>query len=239
MAREPNPIDDEELFNAIVLGGVRSPGKVTLSGHDRKVGWDVKSAAGQNGSQVTLKEIPAIEFTATFYLVRDEAQGIDDFAAWPAFRDLINSTVTPGKMTPGGSLSPAYLADVNAQRDRADALAPAEKAARLRDLSAQVAAAQAAVAPKPSANFHALDIYHPDLASNDIKSVLKALIGGTVHDGKGGQTITVKFQEYRPPVSIGGSPSGSRTSQSTTDPNAEANAEIARLTAQYQATPWQ
>lgn len=235
---EPNPIDDEDLYNAITLAGVRSPGKVTLSGHDRKVGWDVHNAAGQSGSTITLKEIPAIEFTATFYLVQDIAQGIDDFAAWPAFRELINSTVTPGKMTAGGSLSPSYLADVNAQRDRADALAPAEKAARLRDLSAQVAAAQAAVAPKPSAAFRALDIYHPDLAANDIKSVLKGLIGGVVHDGKGGQTIVVKFQEYRPPVAIGGSPSGSKTSSHATDPNAAANAELERLTAQYQATPW-
>jgi len=44
----PNPIDDEELFASIELGGVKSPGKVTLSGHDRKATWDVKKGPGTN-----------------------------------------------------------------------------------------------------------------------------------------------------------------------------------------------
>ena len=46
----PNPIDDEELYFGIVLGGATSPGQVTLSGHDRKIGWDVKKGAGQSGA---------------------------------------------------------------------------------------------------------------------------------------------------------------------------------------------
>ncbi len=183
----PNPIDDEELYEGIVLAGVRSPGKVTLSGHDRVVNWDIKDGSGQSGATMTRKGEKPIEFTATFYLVQDVAQGIDDFAAWPAFLDLINSTVS-GKT------------------------------------------------PK------ALDIYHPDLASNDIKSVVKSTVGGTAHDGKGGQTIAVKLMEYRPPKPAGGSPSGSATKPkkvgTAPDPNAEAKAELARLTAQYTATPW-
>jgi hypothetical protein len=126
-----------------------------------------------------------VEFTATFYLVKDVAQGIDDFAEWPAFLALVNSTVS-GK------------------------------------------------APK------ALDVYHPDLASQDIKSIVKSTVLGTVHDGKGGQTIAVKLLEYRPPKPKGGSPSGSKSKPKTSapDPDAEAKAELARLTKQYQATPW-
>jgi len=89
----------------------------------------------------------------------------------------------------------------------------------------------------------ALDIYHPDLEANGIKSVVKGTIGGVVHDGKGGQTIAVKFQVYAPPVKAAGSPSGSaskakREGKTVVDPNAAANAELAALTAQYQATPW-
>ena len=86
----------------------------------------------------------------------------------------------------------------------------------------------------------ALDIYHPDLEANGIRSVVKGTIGGVVHDGKGGQTVAVKFQVYAPPVKAAGSPSGSkaRTGKTVVDPNAAANAELAALTAQYKATPW-
>jgi hypothetical protein len=181
MPREPNPLDDELLYDGIVLGGVQSPGKVTLSGHDRKVGWDVVVAKGHKGATTNLKDIPPIEFTASFYLVRDVAQGIDDLADWPAFRTLINSTIS---------------------------------------------------GPKPKA----LDIYHPDLAANDIKSVVLASFGGVVHDGKGGQTITVKFQEYAPPKPKGGSLSGSK--KQGPDPDAAAKKQIADLIDQYNSTPW-
>ncbi len=84
----------------------------------------------------------------------------------------------------------------------------------------------------------ALDIYQPDLAANDISSVVLASFGGVVHDGKGGQTITVKFQEYKPPKPKGGSPKGSSAKPKAVDPNAAANAELAALTNQYQQTPW-
>lgn len=82
-----------------------------------------------------------------------------------------------------------------------------------------------------------LDIYHPDLARNDIKSVVLKSIGGVVHDKKGGQTIAVKLLEYRPPKKINVSPVGSASTK-TTDPNAAAKAELAALTSQFKATPW-
>lgn len=183
----PNPIDDEELYDAIYLAGVRSPGKVTLSGHDRKIGWDIKKGSAQSGASMSRSSEDPIEFTASFYLVRDDAIGVDDFAEWPAFLALIQSTV-------------------------------------------------ASATPK------ALDIYHPDLAEVDIKSVVEGTLQGTVHDGKGGQTKNVKFIEYRPAKSKGGSPSGSKSKPKTAgaapDPNQAALDELARLTKQYQDTPW-
>ena len=177
----PNILDNEDLYQSVVLKGTPSPGQVTLSGHDRKIEWDIKKGPSLNGATTTLKGIPPIEFTASFYMLRDPSQGIDDYATWPAFLKLINSTLTGTKPT-------------------------------------------------------ALDIYHPDLAANDIKSVCKASVGGATYDGTGGMTIAVKFQEYRPPKKQGGTPLGSK--KSGPDPNAAAKAEIARLTTQYQNTPW-
>jgi len=179
----PNPIDNGELYDSIILGGEISPGRVTLSGHDRKATWDVKKGPGLSGATTTLKEIPPIEFTATFYLVRDDAQGIDQLSEWPLFLKVIDSTIS---------------------------------------------------GPKPKA----VDIYHPDLASQNppITSVCKAGIAGVVHDGKGGQTVAVKFQEYRAPKKAGGTPAGSKAK--TVDPEAAALAEIAKLTEKYKATPW-
>lgn len=176
MPREPDPINDEEMFNTIDLGGVFSPGTVTLSGHDDKVGWDVKAGSGQRGATMTRKGAVPPEFTATFYLATEEQIGL-----WPEFRSAINATV--------------------------------------------------------AGTTKAVDIYHPDLATNGITSVVKGTIGGVVHDGKGGQTIAVKFQVYAPPVRATGTPSGSKAKKGP-DPNAAALAELAALTEEYKNTPW-
>lgn len=177
----PNILDNEDLYNVIVLGGVSSPGQVTLAGHDSAVEWDVKAGWGLNGATTTLKSRTPISFTASFYMLRDVGQGVDDFAAWPAFLALINSTVASAK-------------------------------------------------PK------ALDIYHPALAANDIKSVCKAKVGGETYDGKGGMTVVVTFQEYRPPKTQGGTPTGAQ--KSAPDPNAALKAQVASLTTEYQNTPF-
>jgi hypothetical protein len=88
----PNILDQESLFNVITLRGVSSPGMVKLSGHDRKIKWDVKEGVAISGGSTSIKGIPPIEFTATFFLLRDVTQGIDDFAAWPAFQMIIDSS---------------------------------------------------------------------------------------------------------------------------------------------------
>lgn len=93
MPREVDPINDEELFNSVDLGGVLSPGVVTLSGHDDVVEWDVKAASGQKGASMTRKGGKPHAFKASFYLATEE-----QIALWPAFRDAINST-TKGTTT--------------------------------------------------------------------------------------------------------------------------------------------
>jgi len=176
-----NPIRDELLYQGVVIGGMKSPGQVTITGHDRVIGWDVKKGPGISGATTTRTSNDPVEFTCSFFLIQDPSLNIDDFADWPDFLEICKSTVA-GKT------------------------------------------------PK------ALDIYHPDLAENDISSVVLKKIGGVVHDGKGGQIRTLTFLEYKPPKKLGGSPSGSK--KQGPDPNQAALDELARLTKQYQATPW-
>lgn len=45
-------------------------------------------------------------------------------------------------------------------------------------------------------NPKALEIEHPDLARNGIRSVVKESIGGFKHDGKGGVTVVVTYRKY-------------------------------------------
>lgn len=177
---------DLDLYDSILAAGVRSPGVVKLSGHNRPIGWDVKKGTGQSGASMTRKGKEPVEFTATFYLVEDVVQGINQINDWWAFEEVLVSTIS-------------------------------------------------GPTPKP------VDIYHPDLASREITSVVLSELGGFVHDGKGGQTVTIKLTEYFPPkaASAGGSPSGSKTKKaSIPDPNAAAKAELAALTKKYQETPW-
>lgn len=177
MSREPDPINDPELFDSLELGGIRSPGTVKISGHDFVVDWDIKEAKGQSGATTTMKGTKLARFTAVFYLANEE-----QIALWPAFYDLLHSTIFP----------------------------------------------------KPKA----LDVYHPDLAVQGISSAVLETMGGVVHDGKGGQSITVKMIEYKPPKPKGGSPSGSKKSATAPDPNAALKAELAALTVQYRNTAW-
>jgi hypothetical protein len=189
----PNVYDHEELYNVIRLGGAQgkaSPGKVTLSGHDRKIVWDVQFGPYLSGARTPLKGIPPIEFSASFYLVKDVAQGIDDFAAWDAFVPLLKATAQVTNSLTG----------------------------------------QKQTQPK------AIDIYHPDLAANEINSVVLASLGGMVYDGKGGGTIVVKFQEYKPPKSYGGTPIGSK--RTGPDPNVDMKDAVQQVTVQYQSTAW-
>lgn len=89
---------DEEL-DTLLLGTERTPGKVTLSGHDRVDKWDVKQSDGSSGASVTHKGEEAQGFTATFALVQGEANGqaIDEIADFDArIMPLLNG-LTGGK----------------------------------------------------------------------------------------------------------------------------------------------
>ncbi len=86
----------DEEYSVIYLGNTPSPGKVTLSGHDRFKKWDIKEAKGQAGASSTLNGDPVGQFEATFELAADELDedGLDDFDRWEDFQRLIESTTS-------------------------------------------------------------------------------------------------------------------------------------------------
>lgn len=89
----------------------------------------------------------------------------------------------------------------------------------------------------------ALAIYHPDLARNRIDAVSAGKIGGMAHDGMGGSTVAVTFQEYKPAKKKSSTPSGAKTSAQggaadpakADDPNAQAKAELEALLKEAEA----
>lgn len=81
----------------------------------------------------------------------------------------------------------------------------------------------------------ALEGYHPEWAAAGITKVVKSNIGGFEHDGKGGVTVEIEFQEYRPPKPKTGTP---KPTPKGPDPDAAALAELEKLTSEYQNTPW-
>jgi len=88
--------DAELEHSTIVLGTTRSPGVVTLSGHDRTKNWDIKPAKGSTGASTTLNGDPIGQFSATFYLVDDSTGDFDfnDFTDWDDFQRVIESTTS-------------------------------------------------------------------------------------------------------------------------------------------------
>ncbi len=84
-----NPYDNAANYTSIVLGSTRSPGKVTLSGHDRTNKWDVKEPKGSTGATSVLNGEAVGSFEATFYLA--DAAEVD---AWESFQRLIESTTS-------------------------------------------------------------------------------------------------------------------------------------------------
>ena len=89
------PATSGDLYDAIVVDGVRSPGVVKLSGFKREQSIDVKDADGQKGASTTWKGTKIGKITATFDLAYDPGTGFNDFVLWDQFADILWSTVPP------------------------------------------------------------------------------------------------------------------------------------------------
>jgi hypothetical protein len=90
----------------------------------------------------------------------------------------------------------------------------------------------------------ALPVYNPDLARNHFTEVSGAMVGGMLHDARGGRTVQVKFIEYKPPkpkptAKAKAKPAGKAAQggpgaapPAKPDPNAAAKRELAGLLAE-------
>jgi hypothetical protein len=76
------------LYTSINLGGVDSPGVVTLSGFPREHSWEDQKAKGTTGASTVNHGPKNSGFTASFYLA-----DLEDVEAWDEFQKLISSTV--------------------------------------------------------------------------------------------------------------------------------------------------
>lgn len=93
-----SPVEQPDLYRTITLANtVVSPGKVTLSGHDRNLSWDVKEAKGQTGATSTLNGSSIGRFEASFELVEDYYDGTNDFNDWEEFRSFLETLVSGSK----------------------------------------------------------------------------------------------------------------------------------------------
>ena len=105
-----NPFIYDEEYSAILLGTARSPGTVTLSGHDRAQNWDVKAAKGQTGASSDLGGAPVGTFKASFYLASDNLDDgeLDDFDRWDTFQFLLEAMLNQ----PSPTALPIYHPDL-------------------------------------------------------------------------------------------------------------------------------
>ncbi len=95
------PFENAEALFAIVLGTTRSPGKVTITGHDRPKNWQNEKAKGTTGSSSTLNGDDITPFQCSFYLAGDgtgtDFEQSNDFDNWEKFQKLIESTTNGTK----------------------------------------------------------------------------------------------------------------------------------------------
>jgi hypothetical protein len=79
-----SPATHPDLFQCVIYNGVRSPGVVKLSGHDREINIEVKTPKGSTGCSTVIHGHQPRAFQATFTLA-DE----DDVADWDTFAKLL------------------------------------------------------------------------------------------------------------------------------------------------------
>lgn len=90
-----DPFNGEDVWNKIVVAGIESPGVVRLSGHDRKIAWDIKEGTGQDGATTSRKGKPIGEFDAEFELSNDPTSpDSNDFDDWDSFQALLETSVS-------------------------------------------------------------------------------------------------------------------------------------------------
>lgn len=108
MLEQYNPLDK------MLLAGKLSPGVVTLTGHDRDRNWDVKQSKNADGGTSSLNGSAPGTFAASYYLVKDEASGVDEIAEWDDWQKLCDG-LAPENSSPA-QRAPVYHPDLARQR---------------------------------------------------------------------------------------------------------------------------
>lgn len=76
-----NPLDNPELYDAVSIGGVLSPGVCIIGDVKRKNSWDVKKGKGTLGATITFTGREPISFSIEFLLWTP-----DHFTQWGTFQ---------------------------------------------------------------------------------------------------------------------------------------------------------
>lgn len=107
-----NPIVFPALYDAVIIGGIVSPGKATVAGFARAYEWDVKKGKGSSGATITAQgEAPAKgTITLTLWEGGFGPDGRDHFAEWDAMRQLLAQP--SGKTITAHDIFHPYLQDV-------------------------------------------------------------------------------------------------------------------------------
>lgn len=243
-----NPNDNPDLFDSFTLAGVRSPGVCTFDFPKREKKFTTIASPGFVGASSSHVATLPSKFSVSI-LLGNIASAVDEWAAWEAFKPILDATPAQTKKTVGTGLpDDAALADYERQRARAKAsLTGTELTSRLADLDAQFQAVvtQAERARALASQVQGLDIYHPQLAGLKPPIVSVNVVGWTEPqpDGKGGGVVKIDFEENRPPTptaggTVAGSKSGGYSPRSKgfgPDPNQDLKDEAAALTAEFKA----
>ena len=80
----PNPLDDAEIYDFIVLAGQRSPGLCDVSGASSPRDWDVRKGYGLSGASVVYTGDGLAKFTVRLFFWESS-----HFDAWERFRPLV------------------------------------------------------------------------------------------------------------------------------------------------------
>lgn len=82
------PFTHSDLYTSVYIGGLKSPGTVTLTGYEREHDWDVQKAKGSTGATTVNRGPSNSGFTAAFYLA-----DFADCEAWDDFQLMLASSV--------------------------------------------------------------------------------------------------------------------------------------------------
>lgn len=94
-----SPVATPSLYESFYLAGKRSPGVCRFTGlPTADEGWKKQEPKGSDGGETVRDGRKLIEFEVELYLFVDVTTGRDDFAAWPAFRELLLTPIKKNAM---------------------------------------------------------------------------------------------------------------------------------------------